>query len=99
LRWELSDVALRNFLINQDAIGVVCTKYRCATNNGWTFPPLSECREAWSKLYGPTKWDTDMIDWGEPIEEAKPKPKPRPAVEAQPANINVPPAPRAYRRY
>lgn len=83
LRWELSDVALRNFLINQDAIGVVCTKYRCASNNGWTFPPLSECREVWSKLYGPTEWDTDMNDWG--VDEP---PKRRPKV-AEPKADNV----------
>jgi hypothetical protein len=49
---DLSDVALRNFLLDEEALGVVCEKYRAATNNGWTFPPLSEAREAWCRRYG-----------------------------------------------
>ena len=95
LRWDLSDVGLRNFLTDEARIGVVCTKYRTAFANGWSFPPLSECREAWSKRYGPTKWDTDMTDWGEPVQEAaKPEPKPE---EAKPENVNV--KPKLYRRF
>jgi hypothetical protein len=105
---DLSDVALRNFLTDQEAMGVLIEKYRNSAANGWSFPPLSECREAWSKRYGPTNWDTDMIDWGEPVEEEEPKPKPQPKpvvnANAAPkaANLNEPklePAPRAYRRY
>jgi hypothetical protein len=105
LRWDLSDVGLRNFLTDEESIGVVCTKYRSASANGWSFPSLSECREAWSKRYGPTKWDSDMIDWGEPVEDTE-RPKAKPTVVAksepksEPANVNVKPsAPRAYRRY
>jgi hypothetical protein len=87
LRYELSDVALRNFLKNADgAIGVVCKKYRTASNNGWTFPSLTECRDAWSKLYGPTEWDTDMTDWGEAVVKASP-------------STEVEVVVRAYRRY
>ena len=100
LRWDLSDVGLRNFLTDEESIGVICTKYRSASANGWSFPPLSECREAWSKRYGPTKWDTDMIDWGEPVEEAEAKPTVVAKVES--ANVSVKPEPSkvvAYRRY
>jgi hypothetical protein len=86
-------------------MGVLIEKYRNSAANGWSFPPLSECREAWSKRYGPTNWDTDMIDWGEPVEEEE-QPKAKPTVVAkaepksEPANVNVEPAaPRAYRRY
>jgi hypothetical protein len=88
---ELSDVALRNFLTDQEAIGVVVKKHRTSSANGWEFPLLSECREAWSKLYGPTEWDTDMLDWGEPVEEAQPKAKaqPKPPAKAAPANVSV----------
>ena len=101
LRWDLSDVGLRNFLTDEESIGVICTKYRSASANGWSFPPLSECREAWSKRYGPTKWDTDMIDWGEPAEEAEqPRAKPTVVAKSEPANVNVKPiALRAYRRF
>jgi hypothetical protein len=95
LRYELSDVALRNFLINADgAIGVVCKKYRCASNNGWTFPPLTECREAWCKVYGPTNWDTDMIDWGEAVKEEEEE-----EVVAEATSLVVVEVARAYRRY
>jgi hypothetical protein len=100
LRWDLSDVTLRNFLIDEERTGVVCAKFRTKSANGWSFPPLSECREAWSRRYGPTKWDTDMIDWGEPVEEAKVKPTV--AAKPEPANVSVKPEPPkvvAYRRY
>ena len=64
LRWDLSDVGLRNFLLDAGRIGVVCTKYRTAYANGWSFPPLSECREAFAKLYGQQDWDNvDADDW------------------------------------
>jgi hypothetical protein len=61
---DLSDVALRNFLLDEEALGIVCEKYRAATNNGWTFPPLGEAREAWCRRYGPVTWDNpDATDW------------------------------------
>jgi hypothetical protein len=68
LRWDLSDVGLRNFLIDHERIGVVCTKYRNSVGNGWSFPPLSECREAWVKLYGPQRWDNPAdMKWRLPL--------------------------------
>jgi hypothetical protein len=67
LRWDLSDVGLRNFLIDPGRIGVVCTKYRNSVGNGWSFPPLSECREAWAKLYGPQPWDDPAKEWRLPL--------------------------------
>jgi hypothetical protein len=102
---ELSDVALRNFLTDQEAIGVVVKKHRTSSANGWEFPLLSECRAAWSKLYGPTEWDTDMADWGEPVEVAQPQSKPekpeKPAeAKAEPTNANAKPAAAAgWRRF
>ena len=64
LRFELTEVGLRNFLLNAERIGVVCTKYRNSAANGWTFPPLSECRKAWERLYGAQRWDNpDTKDW------------------------------------
>jgi hypothetical protein len=94
LRFELSDVALRNFLFNADATGVVCNKYRSASANGWTFPPLTECRDAWSKLYGPTEWETDMIDWN----KSKPV-EPEVSQEEEPPVVEVAVVVRAFRRY
>jgi hypothetical protein len=65
LRWDLSAVGLRDFLLDQKRIGIACTKYRESGANGWSFPPLTECREAWQRLYGPKKWDNpDAKDWG-----------------------------------
>jgi hypothetical protein len=55
---DLSDVALRNFLTDQEAMGVEIKKHRTSSANGWKFPLLSECRDAWCKRYGPTQWDT-----------------------------------------
>ena len=63
LRFELTEVGLRKFLLNAERIGVVCTKYRNSAANGWTFAPLSECREAWERLYGALRWDNDAKDW------------------------------------
>jgi hypothetical protein len=66
LRWDLTEVGIRNFLIDPKRIGVACTKYRDAKGNGWTFPPLAEAREAWAQLYGPQCWDNaDVKDWGD----------------------------------
>jgi hypothetical protein len=61
---DLTEVSLRNFLLDEESIGTTCTKYRASIGNGWTFPPLTEAREAWSRRYGPMKWDTpDLVDW------------------------------------
>src|SRR5262249_28550411 len=57
LRYDLTDVALRNFLVDEENIGIACTKFRTNFGNGWSFPPLLEAREAWARRYGPTKWD------------------------------------------
>ena len=46
LRWEATEVALRNFLLDQSRLGIVCTKYRTSVANGWSFPSLAECRAA-----------------------------------------------------
>jgi hypothetical protein len=58
LKWDLSDVGLRNFLTHEEGIGIPCTKYRTASSNGWSFAPLGELREAWCRRYGPSKWIT-----------------------------------------
>ena len=65
LRWEATEVALRDFLIDQKKLGVACTKYRTSHANGWSFPPLAECRKAWSAIYGPVRWDNPAGEWGE----------------------------------
>jgi hypothetical protein len=66
LRWELTEVALRNFLTDEESTGAPCTKFRNAIGNGWSFPPLAEAREAWERRYGPIKWDNpDVKEWGE----------------------------------
>jgi hypothetical protein len=61
---DLTDVGLRNFLVDEESIGVICTKYRQSNANGWTFPLLSEPREAWCQRYGSVSWDNpDAVDW------------------------------------
>ena len=83
---DLTDTALRNFLINEDQIGAICTKYRSASGNGWTFPPLAEARQAWSRQYGPQQWDApEMIDWG----KAPPKPPKADAPPPSPPKLTV----------
>ena len=57
LKWDLTEVGLWNFLIDEDTIGIPCTKYRAKFANGWTFAPLEELRGAWARRYGPVKWD------------------------------------------
>ena len=83
LRYDLSEPGLRNFLIDEDRIGIACTKYRAAGANGWSFPSLKDAREAWEQRYGPTKWDAEVTEWGcEPkvslldVKLAKPKAEP-----------------------
>jgi hypothetical protein len=68
LRWEATEVALRDFLVDQKKLGVLCAKYRTSAANGWAFPPLAECRAAWERMYGPAKWDHDVSEWGQRVE-------------------------------
>jgi hypothetical protein len=63
LRWDLSEHGLRNFLIDRETLGVICIKRRFASANGWSFPPLKECRAAWEERYGPAKWDNEVEEW------------------------------------
>ena len=64
LKFDLSEVGLRNFLVDEDSIGILCTKYRAAIGNGWSFAPLIELRGAWSRRYGPVKWDNlEAEEW------------------------------------
>jgi hypothetical protein len=63
LKWE-GDVALRNFLTDKTKLGITCEKHRTSSANGWTFPPLAECRAAWERMYGEVKWDVQVDDWG-----------------------------------
>lgn len=75
LKWDLTEVSLYNFLKDKSRIGVECEKYRAATANGWSFPPLAECRAGWTEIYGAVAWEVGgaEVDWGH-----KPKVKPRP---------------------
>jgi hypothetical protein len=43
LRWE-GEVALRDFLVDKKRLGIACDKHRTSHANGWSFPPLAECR-------------------------------------------------------
>jgi len=64
LKFDLSEVGLRNFLVDEGSVGIPCIKYRAAIGNGWSFAPLAELREAWSRRYGPMKWDNPATEWG-----------------------------------
>jgi hypothetical protein len=57
LKWDLSEVQLRNFLVDVESIGIACIKFRSSSANGWSFPPLAECRAAWATRYGSADWD------------------------------------------
>ena len=71
LRNDLTEIGLRNFLLDEERIGTVCTKYRSADKNGWSFPPLAEAREAWERCYGTVKWDNpDAKEWGDAPKDA-----------------------------
>ena len=66
LRYDLSDAALRNFLVDSlERIGISCAKYKNSAFNGWSFPTLAECREAWEAKYGEEQWDNPIDEWGE----------------------------------
>jgi Mesyanzhinovviridae DNA primase len=64
LKWDLSDVMLRNFLTDPEAIGIPCGKYRNAHANGWTFAPLADLRQAWCRRWGSVAWDNAVAEWG-----------------------------------
>ena len=57
---DLSDNALTDFLTDIERIGVEVVKWRYSERNGWTFPPLVECRTAWEVKYGPVQWLVDV---------------------------------------
>jgi hypothetical protein len=61
LRYDLSDVSLKNFLTDQERLGVTCTKYRSSISNGWSFPTR----------YGPTRWDNEAEEWQDRKKPAK----------------------------
>lgn len=64
LRYDLSDAALRNFLVDSsERIGISCAKYKNSAFNGWSFPTLAECREAWEAKYGLVTWDNPADEW------------------------------------
>ena len=63
LKWDVSEVSVRNFLTDAEAIGVPCEKYRATYANGWSFAPLADLREAWVHNWGPVKWDNEMEEW------------------------------------
>jgi hypothetical protein len=112
---DLSDVALCSYLTDEEAMGVKIEKHRTSAANGWKFPLLCDCREAWSKRYGPTQWETNIRDWGdeeeEPKAEVKVKTPDEPAQEevvsnvvpikptAKPSTPSTTSGPTAYRRF
>jgi hypothetical protein len=63
LRYDLSDVVLRNFLTDPEKVGAVCNKFRSPSANGWAFPPLAEARAAWEKIWGEVAWDNPAEEW------------------------------------
>ena len=63
LRYDLTDVMLRNFLTDQDSLGIEINKWRGSAGNGWSFPTLEECRNAWDRCYNPVAWDPDIVEW------------------------------------
>jgi Family of unknown function (DUF5906) len=62
LRWELSDNALADFMTDQS--WPKAQRFRNNKNNGWTFEPLKESREAFDQRYGPRVW-SEAKDWGD----------------------------------
>jgi hypothetical protein len=65
LRYDLSEAALRTFLVDSlERIGISCAKYKNSAFNGWSFPTLAECREAWEAKYGLVTWDNPADEWG-----------------------------------
>jgi hypothetical protein len=62
LKLDLSDNKLGDFLTDRDRIGIVCEKHRAALANGWSFPPLAECRAAWEAIYGAVEWHAAEVE-------------------------------------
>jgi hypothetical protein len=60
LRYELTDNALGNFLIDDG--WPKAEKFRDNKSNGWTFLPLEESRQEFEKRYGPQEWN-DLKEW------------------------------------
>jgi Family of unknown function (DUF5906) len=63
LKWDLTDVSLQQFLTDPERAGIPCEKHRDAKANGWSFAPLAELREAWSRTWGAVKWDNPAEEW------------------------------------
>ena len=60
LRSYTSDHALGHFL---DEMGCRNTK-KVLRRQGWTFPPLPDCRIAWEARYPGWKWrNPDLTEW------------------------------------
>jgi hypothetical protein len=68
LKFDLTENGLRDFLIDAERIGLAIEKHRTAQWNGWSFPPLGECREAFDRLYGPIAWDhPEVLEWSKKV--------------------------------
>jgi hypothetical protein len=63
LRYDLTEVTLRNFFTDPEKVGAACNKFRSAASNGWAFPPLAEARAAWEKIWGDVAWDNPAEEW------------------------------------
>jgi hypothetical protein len=68
---DLDEYSLKDFLTDESRIGVACDKVHTVDGNGWSFPPLSECREAIDGPYGPQDW-TPITSWSEKMKEEIP---------------------------
>jgi hypothetical protein len=60
LRLDLTSHMLQAFL--EDRSWPKATKYRDSNNNGWSFLPLRENREAWDRRYSPRQWN-GLKEW------------------------------------
>ena len=49
-----------------------CVPYHTNVGQCWRFPPLSDCRTAWERRYGPTAWDyPEAGEWEWCLDEAE----------------------------
>jgi hypothetical protein len=68
--YDLSDNTIEDFMTDESWPKAE-KKYRDNKNNGWSFLPLNESRQAWDKRYGQqqwnemTEWDTGLKPWEE----------------------------------
>jgi len=60
LRLDLTPNMLQAFL--EDPTWPKATKYRDTKNNGWSFFPLQESRQAWDRRYSPRQWNA-VKEW------------------------------------